>query len=531
MRSATAIETGLNFMQMGDGINIRLPEREGKRFGVVGKSGAGKTNTMLVKARKLINAGWTVIVIDPMNQFRRLRDAGLPVVVAGGRDSADVKLTPGNAAKLAGISFDERLSMVLEMSMYANDMDVLQPFLEALWRRILHQHEDGPFVRIALLIDEAQMYIPQNGKTEVSGLILDMGKRGRQLHLSMVVASQRPASVQKDFLTQSNVMIFHQLRGVDIGPVKSELAIPEKEAIQLMKGFVKGQAIVSGDSDMIELGDEDYVLGRVEEWQGVTAVESVGVAGEQRVIDETMLERMRELVAVNAEVEKTPVAQPVQKALVLPAAPDNKPLWRIIAVLTQRNRQLHQIATNAVGSMEQAQAISEQLRIENRTLHEKVKGQTVKQSWSIPGVEIEGRVDDRGNVKITRQTTHIETIETSHQSSRQIAIKTKRQEAAFGELLNEVRELRTDAIAVLLEVMTSKNGFVRLDDVAMEYDYALTTVRKGIANLTRTGLVTRTDSGDVESCVDYWLSTNFPVLNVDQLRARLLQTVESRLDR
>ncbi len=317
----------LEYMHLGGGISIRLPEREGKRFGVVGKSGSGKTNSLLVLARQLIEAGWVVNIIDPMNQFRRLRDAGLPVIVAGARDSADVKLNPDNAAALAALSFDERVSMVLDVSMYASDMEVLQPFLETLWKRILSQHEDGPFVRYALLIDEAQLYIPQNGKTEISGLILDMGKRGRQLHLSMAIASQRPASVQKDFLTQSNVMIFHQLRGVDIVALKDDLAIPEKEARQIMKRFIKGEAMVVGDTDMIELGENDYVLGRVQEWNGAPAAESVSAGVRVGTIDAAMLERIRMAVAQmseEAEPEPTTRIQTVVERVEVPIITDEQ---------------------------------------------------------------------------------------------------------------------------------------------------------------------------------------------------------------
>lgn len=110
------METDLTsgFMHLGDGISVRLPEGEGKRFGMVGKSGSGKTNAMLVMARQLIEAGWVIAFIDPMNAFRRLRAAGLPVVVAGARESADVRLTPANAEKLAAISFDEGVSMALD---------------------------------------------------------------------------------------------------------------------------------------------------------------------------------------------------------------------------------------------------------------------------------------------------------------------------------------------------------------------------------------------------------------------------------
>lgn len=102
-------------------INLEALRIEGKRVLFGGTTGAGKTNSMLVFARELLRFGWTIGVLDPNNNFRKLRDAGLPIIVAGARKSADVPLT--NTSALAQYSFQQRVSVVLDTSLVEAEQD------------------------------------------------------------------------------------------------------------------------------------------------------------------------------------------------------------------------------------------------------------------------------------------------------------------------------------------------------------------------------------------------------------------------
>lgn len=281
-------------------INVDALAREGKRWVVAGKTGEGKSNTLLVLAREMILAGWAVAVIDPMNNFRKLRDSGLPVIVAGLRKSADVPLT--NTAALAEFSFRQRASVVLETSMveHEQNMETVEPFLRTLWSMVLTQDEDGPFVPYALFIDEAQMYIPQNGITSVTSLLNDMGKRGRQLHLSMVVSSQRLTSIQKDYVTQAHVRIFHKMVNIDVANFSSDMGMRKKDAQALMTRFVKGQAVVVADSDIAEMGEDDYVVCQIDEFGGAATPHAKLEMASDRQID---LGALRELLGKPVETE------------------------------------------------------------------------------------------------------------------------------------------------------------------------------------------------------------------------------------
>ncbi|WP_407355014.1 ATP-binding protein [Methanolobus sp. WCC5] len=67
-----------------------------------------------------------------------------------------------------------------------------------------------------LFIDEAQQFLPSEGKTLASDILLNEWlKQGRQPGLSMVLATQRPSSIHPDVLSQSDTVICHRLTSQD----------------------------------------------------------------------------------------------------------------------------------------------------------------------------------------------------------------------------------------------------------------------------------------------------------------------------
>lgn len=296
-------------LNLGDRLVVPAPVNEGQRFLVVGKSGMGKTTTLRLLAKEMIAAGWTVAIIDPANAYRALRAAGLPVLVAGERESADLRINADNAAEVAEFSFKKRHSIALAVNWADDGMATLQSFLERLWEQIYAQPEDGPFTPYALFIDEARLYVPQNGKTPVTDIIVRMAQMGRQWHLTMAIATQRPANVQKDFITQANMTIVHGLRSVDVSPIQSEISIPEKDARKLLRKLPKGRALVFGDVEVIGDPEEEYLLTQIHPWAtDGAAVQPVMVSG-AKPIDTKALEKLRlSMKAAEAArpVEKTP---------------------------------------------------------------------------------------------------------------------------------------------------------------------------------------------------------------------------------
>lgn len=228
--------------------------RSGKRIAAVGKSGSGKTNSLMVMAEGWYGFGWPLIVIDPMGQFRALSQV-MPVIVAGQDDEAHVTPSAATAPALAQIVVERRISLVLDVSMYAEDdaMAMLAAFLDTFRRLTFQQKQPEPF---ALLIDEAQEYIPQGTHTPLSKIIIDFAKRGRHKNVSLFLATQRPASVDKNTLTQSNLMIAHRLTStVDTDVVYGELPLSKAETNRTLRALSDGEALVFGDGGFLRSGD------------------------------------------------------------------------------------------------------------------------------------------------------------------------------------------------------------------------------------------------------------------------------------
>lgn len=245
-----------------------MAKNGGLRFAVIGKSGSGKTMTLRLLVQEYIKHGWPLAVIDPMNNFRQLRDAGLPILVAGMQKSADIRVTPANAGHLAEFSFTNRVSVVLDVSMHevGEDIATIEAFLTPLWRMIRSQDEDQPHQPYALVIDEAHEYIPQNGMTDVTPILVDMSKRGRQLNLSMFYATQRPQAISKEMLYQANAFVAHKVAGGDIEVVAKNISQPRNIVAPINKKLIAGQAIVAGDAGVVDTGDEDYLVTQIYEW-------------------------------------------------------------------------------------------------------------------------------------------------------------------------------------------------------------------------------------------------------------------------
>ena len=104
-----------------------------------------------------------------------------------------------------------------------------------------------------LFIDEAQQFLPSEGKTLASDVLLNEWlKQGRQPGLSLVLATQRPSSIHPDVLSQSDIVICHRLTSQD------DIAVLESVRPTYMKdnfadpilkmGSEKGAAFVVDDN-------------------------------------------------------------------------------------------------------------------------------------------------------------------------------------------------------------------------------------------------------------------------------------------
>jgi hypothetical protein len=190
--------------------NLELPaEAVTQTFAILAKRGVGKTYTASVMVEEMLKAKMHVVVCDPIGVWWGLRAAadgkgpGLPIVIAGG-DHADIPITPQNGDLVANLVVDERISMVIDLSLFRKGEQTrfMTDFAETLYHRnrtALH-----------LVLDEADAFAPQRpqkGQERMLGAMEDLVRRGRARGIGVTMITQRPASIHKDVLTQIEVLV------------------------------------------------------------------------------------------------------------------------------------------------------------------------------------------------------------------------------------------------------------------------------------------------------------------------------------
>jgi hypothetical protein len=185
---------------------------------VLGIRGSGKTNTCVALTEELLDAGQQVVIIDPTDAWWGLRSskdgktAAYPVVVFGGRHG-DVPLNSGDGAAIADFVVEERVPAILSLRHLESQADqrrIVTDFARRLYHR---KGEAGRDTAMLLVIDEAHLFIPQRvgaAEAQMVGAIQKLVRQGRSSGIGVAVIDQRASSVNKDILTQLELLICHR---------------------------------------------------------------------------------------------------------------------------------------------------------------------------------------------------------------------------------------------------------------------------------------------------------------------------------
>jgi hypothetical protein len=97
-------------------------------------------------------------------------------------------------------------------------------------------------------VEEAHEYIPESGgATEMAEMLIQVAKRGRKHGLGFCGVSQRPASVDKDFITQCDWIVWHRLTWKnDTEVVRSMLG---SDAASTVEDLDPGESLLMTDWD------------------------------------------------------------------------------------------------------------------------------------------------------------------------------------------------------------------------------------------------------------------------------------------
>lgn len=195
---------------------------------ILAKRGVGKTYTAAVFAEELMNAHQTPIIIDPTGAHWGLKSsadgkkAGYPVYVFGG-DHGDLPLEDTSGEVIARTLVENPFPAVIDLSLFRKGQATrfLCAFFETLYR--LNR------TPLHLICDEADVYAPQKPFAEEArtlGAMEDIVRRGRIRGIGCTLITQRPAVLNKNVLTQCEMLVAMRLvHPKDIDAIEEWVAV------------------------------------------------------------------------------------------------------------------------------------------------------------------------------------------------------------------------------------------------------------------------------------------------------------------
>jgi uncharacterized protein len=184
----------------------------------IARKGGGKTYGAQLLAEEMLSAGAQVVAIDPVGNWYSLRLAadgrgrGREIYVFGG-EHGDVPLTPEAGARIAQLVVEKRVSVVLDVSTFrkAERKRFAASFAEELFHRKKAQRSP-----MHLFLEEAQKLVPQvpeADERQMLGAFEDIVRLGRNYGIGCTMITQRPQSVNKEVLSQTECLVVLQVNG------------------------------------------------------------------------------------------------------------------------------------------------------------------------------------------------------------------------------------------------------------------------------------------------------------------------------
>jgi hypothetical protein len=203
--------------------DFRLPlEFATESTAIIGKRRSGKSHTAKRLVEQLHREGQQVVILDPKGDWWGLRSSadgqrpGLPLVIVGGQ-RGDVPIDAAAGETVARMVVEQRVSVLIDLSDLSNRQlhRFCADFLNLVYRL---KNEDRYRTPLVLVVDESDVVAPQRpsekgDQLRMLGAIDNCVRRGGQRGIGVVLVTQRPAVLNKDVLTQTQILVLLRLTG------------------------------------------------------------------------------------------------------------------------------------------------------------------------------------------------------------------------------------------------------------------------------------------------------------------------------
>ena len=314
--------------------SVQLPlAAAAARFAILGKSGAGKTNTDTVLVEEFMAIGVPTIVLDVLGNMWGLRSsgdgksAGLPIAIFGG-PHGDVPLRADRGAAVADL-LSKGVAAVLDLSQMERDAQCefvadFLPALQRLARRNLH-----------VVIEEAEAFAPERPTSKAHAraraVTTVFARTARNSGIGWTMSSQRPQLLAKDVIDSSDAFLAMRMTGElaqdAIGAeARSRIGkVLAGEIIGSLPSLAKGEAWLIPDSDWLDGASAEPLRFRFR-WRRTFDSAKPPRVGEERsapmVLADVDLDKLRAAMADDesvasdgaAEVSRPASAEEIQAA-------------------------------------------------------------------------------------------------------------------------------------------------------------------------------------------------------------------------
>jgi DNA helicase HerA-like ATPase len=220
-----------------------------QKFGILGRTGSGKSYAATKLAEEMLDAKAQIVVLDPVGVWWGLRVAkdgkseAYKIPVLGGMHG-DIPLEPGAGALIADLIVDKAISAVVDLSGFL--ISEQRRFATDFAMQFFHRKKSQRSA-VHLFIEEAQEFVPQHVRGDVAKMVGSFErllKLGRNFGIGATLISQRPQSVNKDVLNQTECLLAFQMTGPQ-----------ERKTVQ---GWIAEKGIdedIAGDLPHLKIGE------------------------------------------------------------------------------------------------------------------------------------------------------------------------------------------------------------------------------------------------------------------------------------
>lgn len=206
-------------LTISDELNLPL-DAATQTFAFIARKGAGKTYACGKLVEQLLGAKVQCIVLDLVGNWWGLRlssdgkGKGFDIPVLGGL-RGDIPLNAESGGLIADIIVETGKSMVIDISQFS--LGDRKKFATSLGERLWQQKKaDAHPSPLHLVIEESQLIVPQNvdpGSARMVGIYEEIIRLGRNYGIGVSMISQRPQSVNKEVLNQTECLFVLQISG------------------------------------------------------------------------------------------------------------------------------------------------------------------------------------------------------------------------------------------------------------------------------------------------------------------------------